>query len=64
MDLSNVEAIDSFILLSILNEKLRIECGSFEELIRTYEMDSTNVIDKLNTVGYQYDPLTNQFKPK
>lgn len=64
MDLSNVEAIDSFILLSILNEKLRIECGSFEELIQTYEMDSTNVIDKLNTVGYQYDPLTNQFKPK
>jgi predicted nucleotidyltransferase len=64
MDLSNAEAIDSFILLSILNEKLRIECDSLEELIQTYEMDASHVIDKLNVVGYQYDPLTNQFKPK
>ena len=64
MDLSNAEAIDSFILLSILNEKLRIECDSLEELIQTYEMDASNVIDKLSVVGYQYDPLTNQFKPK
>ncbi len=64
MDLSNTEAIDSFILLSILNEKLRIECDSLEELIQTYEMDASNVIDKLSVVGYQYDPLTNQFKPK
>ncbi|EFP96317.1 DUF4250 domain-containing protein [Vibrio caribbeanicus] len=64
MDLSNAEAIDSFILLSILNEKLRIECDSLEELIQTYEMDVSHVIDKLSVVGYQYDPLTNQFKPK
>ena len=64
MDLSNAEAIDSFILLSILNEKLRIECDSVEELIQTYEMDVSHVIDKLSVVGYQYDPLTNQFKPK
>ncbi|WP_339388765.1 DUF4250 domain-containing protein [Vibrio caribbeanicus] len=64
MDLSNAEAIDSFILLSILNEKLRIECDSLEELTQTYEMDVSHVIDKLSVVGYQYDPLTNQFKPK
>lgn len=64
MDLSNTEAIDSFILLSILNEKLRIECDSLEELTQTYEMDVSHVIDKLSVVGYQYDPLTNQFKPK
>ena len=64
MDLSNAESIDSFILLSILNEKLRIECDSLEELTQTYEMDVSHVIDKLSLVGYQYDPLTNQFKPK
>lgn len=64
MDLSNAESIDSFILLSILNEKLRIECDSLEELTQTYEMDVSHVIDKLSVVGYQYDPLTNQFKPK
>lgn len=64
MDLSNAEAIDSFILLSILNEKLRIECDSLAELTQTYEMDVSHVIDKLSLVGYQYDPLTNQFKPK
>ena len=64
MDLSNAESIDSFILLSILNEKLRIECDSLEELTQTYEMDVSHVIDKLSVVGYQYDPLTNQFNPK
>ncbi len=39
MDLSNVKSLDSIILLGIVNEKLRLECDSFEELISMYEMD-------------------------
>ena len=27
-----------------------------------YEMDVETVIGKLDVLGYQYDPLTNQFK--
>ncbi|CAH0526407.1 DUF4250 domain-containing protein [Vibrio hippocampi] len=62
MDLSNVNHFDSSILLGILNEKLRLECDSFEELASRYEMDVENVVGKLDGLGYQYDPLTNQFK--
>ena len=62
MDLSNVKRWDSVILLGIVNEKLRLECDSFEELVTMYEMDVENLVDKLDVLGYQYDPLTNQFK--
>ncbi|AOW82370.1 MULTISPECIES: DUF4250 domain-containing protein [Vibrio] len=62
MDLSNVRNIDSVILLGIVNEKLRLECDSLDELISTYEMDIEHLIGKLDVLGYQYDPLTNQFK--
>ncbi len=62
MDLSNVGNLDSTILLGIVNEKLRLECDSFDELVSTYEMDTESVVNKLDRLGYQYDPLTNQFK--
>ncbi|MDN3698140.1 MULTISPECIES: DUF4250 domain-containing protein [Vibrio] len=62
MELSSVGSLDSSILLGIVNEKLRLECDSFEELVSMYEMDEQNVVGKLDGLGYQYDPLTNQFK--
>ncbi|EGQ9273253.1 DUF4250 domain-containing protein [Vibrio parahaemolyticus] len=62
MDLSNVGNLDSIILLGIINEKLRLECDSFDELASVYEMDVESVVGKLDMLGYQYDPLTNQFK--
>ena len=62
MDLSNAGHLDSTILLGIVNEKLRLECNSFDELASVYEMDVESVIGKLDILGYQYDPLTNQFK--
>ncbi|CAM3947401.1 DUF4250 domain-containing protein [Vibrio neonatus] len=62
MDLSNIKRWDSNILLGIVNEKLRLECDSIEELASVYEIDASGLADKLAGVGYQYDPLTNQFK--
>lgn len=62
MDLSNVGKLDSAILLGIVNEKLRLECDSFDELVTTYEMDVDHVVEKLSGLGFHYDPLTNQFK--
>ncbi|EGR1089774.1 DUF4250 domain-containing protein [Vibrio cholerae] len=62
MDLSNVRNFDSVILLGIVNEKLRLECDSLDELISTYEIDIEHLVGKLDVLGYQYDPLTNQFK--
>ncbi|MFB9133884.1 DUF4250 domain-containing protein [Vibrio sp. AK197] len=62
MDLSNISQFDSVILLGIVNEKLRLECDSFDELVTVYDMDVETVTVKLDSLGYQYDPLTNQFK--
>ncbi len=62
MDLTNLDKIDSTILLGIVNEKLRIECHSFEDLVRQYEVDAEQLTSKLDMLGYQYDPLTHQFK--
>ncbi|MFV0574252.1 MAG: DUF4250 domain-containing protein [Vibrio sp.] len=62
MDLSNVKRWDNVILLGIVNEKLRLECDSFDELVSMYEMDVEDVVGKLDMLGYHYDPLTNQFK--
>lgn len=62
MDLSNVGSLDNTILLGIVNEKLRLECDSFEDLVSMYEMDVESVVGKLDVLGYSYDPLTNQFK--
>ena len=64
MDLSNVKRWDSIILLGIVNEKLRLECDSFEELVTMYEMDVEDLVGKLDVLGYQYNPLTNQFKAR
>ena len=57
MDLSNVEAIDSFILLSILNEKLRIECDSLAELTQTYEMDVDQCHRQIKHSGLSVRPF-------
>ncbi len=62
MDLSNVRQLDSAILLGIVNEKLRLECDSLEDLVSCYEMDVDSLVGKLDGLGYHYDPLTNQFK--
>ncbi|MDG2648467.1 DUF4250 domain-containing protein, partial [Vibrio parahaemolyticus] len=51
MDLSNVGNLDSIILLGIVNEKLRLECDSFDELASVYEMDVESVVGKLDMLG-------------
>lgn len=55
---------EPFILLSFLNMKLRDEFSSFEELILAYELDEVEIINKMDTINYFYDEISNQFKVK
>ncbi len=64
MDLTNLTQYDSHILLGIINEKLRNECQSIDELVSTYEVNEVHLSVQLSQIGYLYDPLTNQFKPR
>ncbi|ALP39984.1 DUF4250 domain-containing protein [Aeromonas schubertii] len=62
MDASQLRLLDANILLGIVNEKLRLECGSLEELLSYYDMNEEVLSRRLREIGYRYDPASNQFK--
>lgn len=52
---------DPYIMLSVLNMKLRDECGSLEDLCRTYDADIEEIIGRMDGIGYSYNEDANQF---
>ena len=61
MDLSSYLRMDANILLGIVNEKLRLECDSLDELLALFNFDRGQLASKLDTIGYHYDPVCNKF---
>lgn len=55
--------LDPYILLSVVNTKLRDEYFRVDELCDGMGADPAELTEKLHGVGYAYDPDTNQFKP-
>ncbi|EAR56655.1 MULTISPECIES: DUF4250 domain-containing protein [Photobacterium] len=62
MEINNLLSMDGNIVIGIVNERLRLECSSMSELLSRYELDEGELTDKLAQLGYQYDPITNQFR--
>jgi len=62
MEIKRLLSMDGEIVFGIINERLRIECDSLDELTHRYNLDTEALIEKLKAVGYHYDPKTNQFK--
>lgn len=62
MDSERLLSMDSYMLLSVLNMKLRDEFISLKDLCSSYEINPEEVIDKLRLIGYEYDKTSNQFK--
>lgn len=52
---------DPFMLLSYLNTQLRDFYPSLEALSEGLELDMEEVIRKMASIDYQYDPKLNQF---
>lgn len=52
---------DPYMLLSIVNMKLRDEMPNLTELCRSYDKDEQELITQLKSIGYIYDPGHNQF---
>lgn len=63
MDKTQLETMDSFMVLSILNEQLRLECASLHTLIAQFELDAHWLTNSMDQIGYRYDANSNQFKP-
>ncbi|WP_069997144.1 DUF4250 domain-containing protein [Cellulosilyticum sp. I15G10I2] len=59
-----LETKDPYLLLSIVNMKLRDEAESLEDLCLTYNKKSDAIITTLEKIGYSYDEKLNQFIAK
>ena len=55
---------DPYVLLSVINTKLRDFYSSFENLCDDLDESSSDISDKLAKIGYFYDQENNQFIEK
>ncbi len=62
MDLSSYLRMDANILVGIVNEKLRLECANLDELLALFNFSHDDLAQKLEEIGYAYDPVCNQFR--
>ncbi|NTS75468.1 DUF4250 domain-containing protein [Catenovulum sp. SM1970] len=63
MDYSQSVDMDPNILLGIVNDKLRHECGNLQSLAALLDADEMMIEDKLAGIGYHYEVGLNQFSP-
>ncbi|QEH68655.1 DUF4250 domain-containing protein [Cellulosilyticum sp. ST5] len=52
---------DPYLLLSIVNMKLRDEADSLTELCKSYDKNQQELEEQLLKIGYHYEKKTNQF---
>ncbi len=52
---------DPMILLSYINTKLRDEFSSLEELSKSFCVSTTEIEEKLSSIGYEYSAELNKF---
>ena len=53
---------DPFLLLSVVNTKLRDEYESLDALCTALDLDRTALEDRLAAAGFRYDPARNAFR--
>ncbi|MBK1811846.1 DUF4250 domain-containing protein [Clostridium sp. YIM B02505] len=61
MDNEQIKSMDPFILLSIINMKLRDFYNNLDALCEDIDISKDVLIDRLLSVGYTYHQETNQF---
>lgn len=52
---------DPFMLMSIVNTKLRDFYPSLDEFCKVEDVDKDELIEKLKAVGFEYDEKMNKF---
>ena len=56
----SLDTMDPNILLSLVNTKLRDSYSSLELLCDDIDIEKHKIIEKLKTIGYDYDESQNQ----
>jgi hypothetical protein len=63
MAFENLSKMDPYILLSMVNMKLRdFDDHDLDSFCATHEINREELEKKLKDAGFEYDPQTNQFK--
>ncbi|MEC6816388.1 DUF4250 domain-containing protein [Photobacterium toruni] len=62
MDLSKFEAMDTVMLMSIVNMKIRDEFNTLDNLVKFFDIDREQLIAKLATGGFDFLPEVQQFR--
>lgn len=61
MQLEHPDQLNPFVLLGIVNEKLRLGCNSLEQLADEMDMSQQSIEQELHKIRFHYQPLNNQF---
>lgn len=61
LDKDRILTMDSYILLSVINMKLRDEFLSLDDLCKTYNIEEREIINKLESIEVHYNSAINQF---
>jgi hypothetical protein len=64
MDREQILSMDAYMLLSLINMKLRDEFGSLDDFCKEYNVKEDDIKEKLKEIGYAYNEKTNQFIAK
>ncbi|EGU39883.1 hypothetical protein VII00023_14216 [Vibrio ichthyoenteri ATCC 700023] len=63
MDLANFKSMDTVMLMSIVNLKLRDDFnGDLDELVAFFDIDKADLEAKLATAGFEFLPEVGQFR--
>ncbi|KJF85028.1 DUF4250 domain-containing protein [Photobacterium phosphoreum] len=62
MDLSKFETMDTVMLMSIVNMKIRDEFNTLDDLVKFFDIDREQLIAKLATGGFDFLPQVQQFR--
>ncbi|KJG12954.1 hypothetical protein UB37_11105 [Photobacterium iliopiscarium] len=62
MDLSKFETMDTIMLMSIINMKIRDEFNTLDNLVKFFDIDREQLIAKLATGGFDFLPEVQQFR--
>ena len=54
--------MDPHLLVGLLNTELRNNAESLEDLVKTHNLDSEKLVEKMNGSGYEYRPEQKQFR--
>ncbi len=52
---------DPFMLMSYINQQLRDNYSSLDEMCKSLDIDKDEITSKLNAAGFEYSPENNKF---